>query len=272
MGRSGTTTDRTPRRVASARLAARLLARAPRWGFVLDHDGTLVPFRRNPAHALPSARARRAVARLLAAGHPVCIVSGRPLRFLQRAWPLPGLALAGSHGLERAWERDGAGQKRTASLRRAARRLERRVRRALGEAPRSLSVERKPFGVALHLRPLPPRLRDRWWTTCTRALRAALPPGYRLLRGALVVEARPRAAHKGRVPEALRRAATRWRHLPLCAAGDDRTDEDLFAAVGPHDVAVLVSRTARPSAASVRVAGVGELLDLLERIAGGGKE
>lgn len=249
-----------------------LRARARRWGFVLDHDGTLAPFRRDPALALPSVRARNAVARLLAAGHPVCIVSGRPLAFLRYAWPLAGLDLAGSHGAERAWEPPNAARPAAAAGRRAARKLERTVRRALRRAPPELHVESKPFGVAVHVRPLPPPLRAVWLAAAERALRAALPGGYRLLRGDCVVEARPRGANKGRVARRLRRGPVRWRGLPLCAAGDDRTDEDLFAALGPRDVGVLVARRARPSAAGFRVSGVGELLTLLEAVGGGGKE
>ncbi|MBN1772241.1 MAG: trehalose-phosphatase [Deltaproteobacteria bacterium] len=257
--------------MAPGRLAAGLRARAPRWGFVLDHDGTLAPFRRDPSRAVPSVRARRAVARLLSAGHPVCIVSGRPLAFLRGAWPLAGLDLAGSHGAERAWE-PPRGVSAAAACRRAARRLERAVRRALRRAPGGLFVESKPFGVAVHVRPLPPALRAGWLAAAERALRAGLPRGFRLLRGDCVVEARLRGADKGRVARRLRRGPARWRGLPLCAAGDDRTDEDLFAALGPRDVGVLVARRVRPSAARFRVAGVGELLTLLEAFGGGGKE
>lgn len=268
MPRSGTTTERTPRRVAPTDLAVRLVARAPRWGLVLDHDGTLVPFRREPPRALPSARARRALERLLAAGHAVSVVSGRPLAFLRRAWPIPGLALAGSHGAERAQPRGAE----TAAGRRAARELERSVRRALRGAPRGLFIESKPLGVAVHVRPLPTPRRAEWLSAAERALQAHLPPEYRVLCGDCVVEARPRGVDKGDVIRALRRTGAGWRSLPLLAAGDDRTDEDLFSALGPDDVGVLVARGPRPSAARFRVAGVGELLTLLETVAGGGKE
>ena len=254
---------RIPRLATPEGLACRLRARGHRWGFVLDHDGTLARFRRDPAEALPSARALRAVRRLLQSGFPVCVLSGRLLSFLHRAYPVAGLELAGCHGAE--WP-GGPRVERTPACR-AARRLERRVRRALQGAPSPLLVESKPFGVAVHVRGLLPTQRWYWQPAARAALAAAAPRSFAIGEGSQVVEARPRRTDKGRAFRRLVRRSSSWRR-PLVAVGDDRTDEDLFAALGPCDVGVLVARAPRPSAARWRLRGPRDVLRFLERMAG----
>ncbi|MBI5502022.1 MAG: trehalose-phosphatase [Deltaproteobacteria bacterium] len=251
-----------PRATPPLRLARRLRAGARRRGFVLDHDGTLVRFRRDPALAFPSRRARRAVEALLRRGHRVCIASGRPLSFLREAWPLPGLDLAGSHGGELATA-EGKAAVRPDRRGGAARAMERALRRALRSCPAGLRVERKPAGVAVHVRGIPARGRFVWLGRARAAVAAALPPGFELIEGSWVIEARRHGTHKGRIPAGLRRASRSWRVLPVVAVGDDRTDEDLFAALRPGDLGVLVSRAPRATAARARLRSPGDAVRFL---------
>jgi trehalose 6-phosphate synthase/phosphatase len=73
-----------------------------------------------------------------------------------------------------------------------------------------------------------------------------------VLSGAKVIEIRPYGIHKGRlVPPVL--AAVPPESL-IVAMGDDRTDEDLFAALPPEAVAIHVG--AGDSAAAIRLGDI----------------
>jgi trehalose 6-phosphate synthase/phosphatase len=83
-----------------------------------------------------------------------------------------------------------------------------------------------------------------------------------ILAGNRVVEIRPYGIHKGRIvpplpPERLARTA-------ILAIGDDRTDEDLFAALPPEAVSVRVGPG--PTHARYRLEGVGAVRVLLQAL------
>ena len=72
-----------------------------------------------------------------------------------------------------------------------------------------------------------------------------------------------RGVHKGRlVPSVVARAPA---GALVVAIGDDRTDEDLFAALPPSALAIHVGP--EPTAASIRVDGVPDVRALLRAIA-----
>ena len=85
-----------------------------------------------------------------------------------------------------------------------------------------------------------------------------------ILAGNRVIEIRPYGVHKGRIVPAL--SPERLAATTMLAIGDDRTDEDLFAALPPDAITIRVG----PGATRARfrldgVAGVRELLrSLLE--------
>jgi trehalose 6-phosphate synthase/phosphatase len=83
-----------------------------------------------------------------------------------------------------------------------------------------------------------------------------------LLRGNKVLELRPRGIHKGIIADALARG-TRPRPL-MVAMGDDRTDEDLFAAMPDGGIAIHIGPT--PSAAPWRLADVPAARRFLEEL------
>src|SRR5690606_14712548 len=88
-------------------------------------------------------------------------------------------------------------------------------------------VEEKTLGVAWHYRQADPES----GAQTARELRAYLTSafgreGLEVLSGDKVIELRPRGVHKGLVVEELRGRVPRG--TLLLAAGDDRTDEDLF--------------------------------------------
>ncbi len=126
-------------------------------------------------------------------------------------------------------------------------------------------MEVKEAGLAWHWRAADPEIGDRQANelgTYLGQLMSNQP--IELLWGDKVLEIRPHGVHKGSVAAEL--AAE---HLPegtLVAAGNDRTDEDLFAALPEQAVTIAVGE--RPSRARYRVPDVWELRKLLARING----
>jgi len=80
----------------------------------------------------------------------------------------------------------------------------------------------------------------------------------------MVVELRPHGVDKGLAARRILAAAPR--DALVLAAGDDRTDEDLFAALPAGSVAVHVGPS--ESRAALRVGTVGAMRAVLQRIAG----
>ncbi len=212
----------------SLRGFVKALGRGRRCLLLLDYDGTCAPIRRDRRRARLSRPWRAALTALAQApGVRLAFISGRSLGDLRRLAPIPGAAWIGSHGLE--WWRPSMGP--DPASRRAWRARSRRAQRDLavlkGRYPR-LDVEAKGPDLSLHLRGLSSAQRAR--------LRSELAPLLRDHRLALhcgrsVFELRPLGGwHKGDVVRRLRRA---WgMRAPCLYAGDDRTDEDAFQALG----------------------------------------
>ncbi len=88
------------------------------------------------------------------------------------------------------------------------------------------------------------------------------PASVAILDGAKVIEVLARGVHKGRlVPSFVARAPA---GALLVAVGDDRTDEDLFAALPEGALAVHVGP--EPSRATIRLGGVPEVRALLRAV------
>jgi trehalose 6-phosphate synthase/phosphatase len=83
-----------------------------------------------------------------------------------------------------------------------------------------------------------------------------------ILAGHKVVEIRPYGIHKGRIVPPL--SSDRLASTTVFAMGDDRTDEDLFAALPPEAVSVKVGPG--PTRARFRVDGVPSARALLQSL------
>jgi trehalose 6-phosphate synthase/phosphatase len=86
-----------------------------------------------------------------------------------------------------------------------------------------------------------------------------------VLNGDKVVEVRPRGVHKGRVVGPVLETATPG--ALVVAIGDDRTDEDLFAALPEEGFAIHAG--SKPTRAGYRVGGPGEVRKLLAALLAG---
>ena len=197
---------------------------------ILDYDGTLVPFARRPQQAVPPV----AVLDLLNAlgadsKNRVVIISGRSAENLDRWFgAVRGLWLVAEHGAELrdpsspTWEtlrpQSTSDWKTTVMPI-----LEHFVDRTPGSF-----VEEKKYALVWHYRMAEPEFGEWLANELVSMLEAMLAETeLRAFRGEKIVEVKPVWANKGEVVERLLRSYTDPDFI--LAAGDDRTDEDLFS-------------------------------------------
>ncbi|MBN9605041.1 MAG: trehalose-phosphatase [Actinomycetales bacterium] len=256
--------DGAPDGALDARLAAALarLAGAPTLLVALDFDGTLAPHIDEPerARALPAAR-EAALALAALADTRVAFVSGRALdSLLVVAEPTPELLLAGSHGVELRLSPDDEDAVGLDERETAARDALAALLHEVAEATPGSWVEVKPAGFALHTRRLDAETARRAQETARTRADAEI--GDLTVRpGKDVLEFSVRDATKG---DALVRLREATGADAVLYAGDDRTDEDGFAALGAGDMAIKVGTG--ESRAAYRVADPAEMTLALQRL------
>lgn len=244
------------------------VAREPVRLLFLDFDGTLAPFRVDPARVRPYEGVPDRLERIRSGGTRLVVVSGRPAGEVRRLLSLePAPEVWGTHGWERAPRGAAPGPVE----------LPEDARLGLEEAADRIAavgggrLERKPAALALHVR-------GEEAGAARRALSGA--------REAWAPVAERRGLHlrpfdgglELRVPGRDKGYAVRTvldEEEPGAAAylGDDDTDEDAFRAMRGRGAAVLVRGELRPTAADMWIRPPGELLDFLDRwaaAAGGG--
>lgn len=240
---------------------------------LLDFDGTLAEIVSDPAAARVDPAARMALRRL-AGRLPLAIVSGRALGDVRSLVGLDNLTYFGSHGRQVSFA-DGTGSQFRGGDQSAIDLIAGR----LGELAQKYSgahLEQKPLAVVLHYRNLADPESGFDLAGEIKTL-AGEHDGLRMLAGRKVFEFVPAdGGGKGAAVDQYRRylaARSVAIHLPIYL-GDDVTDEDAFARVEGIGIGVLVAGRARPTRASHRVPGVGEVAALLTLVARrfGGRE
>lgn len=242
--------------------SVRELARAGELVVALDFDGTLAPRRDDPmaCRMLPAARAAvDALARLPRT--TVALVSGRSLadlKVISEHAPDSPIHLAASHGAE-FWH--AGDPEHPASSSSGA---DDALRHTAEQAVRDLDgvwIEPKTFGFAVHTR----RADDAATRTAharIEELMAREAPGWRRRTGFDILEYASRAEGKDTAVAALRQLA----HADaVLFAGDDVTDEDALASLGPADLGVHVGDG--ETAASLSVPRIDDLAALLAELA-----
>lgn len=242
----------------------RRLGAAPARVLLLDYDGTLAPFRANPADAVPYPGVVAVLDRIMEAGHTrLVMVSGRWTKDL-----IPLLALRqtpeiwGSHG----WERlQPDGEYNVARINQAA--LD-----ALVTADDWIDqiellggrCERKPGGIAFHWRGLDNNriaeireLTFRNW----REHNLGQNLSWHDFDGG--IELRASGRDKGDVVRMI--IGESGDRAVLGYFGDDLTDENAFKAMPDGGISVLVRPQFRPTAADVWLRPPEELLEFLVR-------
>ena len=188
----------------------------------LDYDGTLVAIKSDR----DAARLTRSTRRLLAAAaqlYPTVIITGRSRNdMLQLLGDIPNVEVIGSHGVETAGIGSGAYE---VQVDRWFAALNRRLADLSG-----IVIEHKRLSLSIHYRAFRPRTVAR-----TIVLDAVSDlEGARVLGGKAVVNVVPQSApNKG---GALVEACERSRRKFAIFAGDDETDEDVFALNRPDTI------------------------------------
>jgi trehalose 6-phosphate phosphatase len=229
------------------------LATAPELLVALDFDGTLAPIVDVPADARALPAALEAIQGLAALPETtVVLVSGRALEDLATVSGLgPPVRLIGSHGLE---PDDGPAPLDDGQRARLDR-LNAEVDALVDGAP-GVRTERKPAGVAVHVRGAAPEV----GTRVLDALRdgPAAAPGILSTPGKAVLDLAVTDVNKGLALDRMRGDAA------VFFAGDDVTDETAFARLRPGDVGVKVGEG--DTAAAHRVPDPAALAELLGRL------
>jgi len=226
----------------------RRVAEAQRSALLLDFDGTLAPFRLDPATVRPWAGVSELLDKIRSEGRShVAIVSGRPARQVATQLGLDTpVEVWGLHGAEHLlpsgdMEREALPAEQTEALHAA--------RQAIEELDMPLRVEEKWNAVVLHWRGASRGFAESARTRTGEILTpfAAL-PGMSLLVFDGGIELRG-GRNKGDAVRLLSQSLPVG--APAAYLGDDTTDEDAFEALGEEGLSVLVRRIWRPTAAQV---------------------
>ncbi|HEX8437605.1 bifunctional alpha,alpha-trehalose-phosphate synthase (UDP-forming)/trehalose-phosphatase [Archangium sp.] len=230
---------------------------------LLDYDGTLVPFAPKPELASPDAELLDLLQRLATRPNTrLHIVSGRPKETLE-AWVggLP-MGLHAEHGL---WSRPAPGAPWTSleGVNTEWKGLVRPVLESFAARVPGAFVEEKSASLAWHYRQVDPV----FGATQARELRLHLGEVFaqgplEVLPGDKVVEVRARGVDKGRVVGVVTQDMAPG--TLVVAIGDDRTDEDLFAAL-PED-GISIHAGGKDTRAGYRVQGPTEVRRLLSAL------
>ncbi|TAH34121.1 bifunctional alpha,alpha-trehalose-phosphate synthase (UDP-forming)/trehalose-phosphatase [Candidatus Saccharibacteria bacterium] len=229
---------------------------------LLDYDGVLRPFMQDPADARPSLQVLKLLKRLGSEPrNEVVIISGRSKADLQGWFGSLPVALAAEHGaLFR--RKGGKNWHKTAGLTSRAWRGEvLPILEYYADLTPGAFVERKEWSLVWHYRNAKPYYAQKHLVALRRLLKPVAKQYDLVIKeGNKVFELHPAIIGKGRI-------AQEWlihEHDFILCAGDDVTDEDIFAVLPTEAYSIKVGRG--PTGAGLRTKGVSEILHLLGRL------
>jgi len=230
---------------------------------ILDYDGTLVPLALLPELAPPDADLLALLGQLAALPHVrLHIVSGRRREELESWLGALPVGLHAEHGF---WSR-AVETRAWAALAPAHDGWKTTLRPIFEEATRHTAgsfVEEKTAALAWHYRAADPELsHERVHALRTEHAELLREHHLELLLGSKVIEVRPQGVHKGRVVPAILAATPAG--SSIVAIGDDRTDEDIFAALPSTALTIRVG--ADSSRARYRLADPASVRLLLRKL------
>ena len=248
---------------AAADRLAEAFGAARRRAILLDYDGTLMPFRDDPAQVRPDAALVDTLRRLGAcAANAVVVVSGRGRDTLEEWLGSLPVCLVAEHG---AWvcDRPQGTWRLQEPMAADWKDGVREVLDGFVDRTPGAFLEEKDCSLVWHYRACSPEVAERRIVEIKGMLAETLEGrGLALMDGNKVIEVKPRGIDKGR-------AASRWLSDPsfdfLLAAGDDRTDEDVFEAAPQGAWTIHVG--GGPTAARYALEGPAEMRALLHTLA-----
>lgn len=208
---------------------------------LLDYDGTLTDFKRDPDHSNLTPKTRSLLFEL-GKKYPVIVVTGRYVASFYKVSGLKGFSVIGTHGFE--------AKNLPKGLRFTTPWIEKRYQKEAAQLWKALQVlhhgypgihiERKPFSQALHFRGLSfsgeriARLHRDFARIYRRTVTAKL---WKMNAGKEMIEVVPRGFSKGRaVLELLKRFPKR---IPVYA-GDDLSDISVFKVLPKGSLRIAV--------------------------------
>lgn len=230
---------------------------------LLDYDGTLVPFHRDPEKAVPSPQVHEILSRLCSdPKNEISIISGRNRSFLERWFGDLPLHLVAEHGasqrlIGKEWEYIwNESDEWKISFREIMLLF---VQRCPGSF-----IENKRTSLVWHYRNADPIYGVQIAKDLIESLKKALhnPEEFKVLEGNHIVEVRPGLIDKG---SAALRVFNELKHPFILAIGDDRTDEDLFSVLPEHAYGVKVGKG--NTQAKYQLRDPSEVVRLLEYLA-----
>jgi trehalose 6-phosphate synthase/phosphatase len=263
----GSFVGRRSRRLSNREELGAIVSRArgaQRLVLLMDYDGTLVSFTGIPELAAPGEQVIELVRRFgTSRGTEAHLVSGRKREQLDRWFAGLPVGLHAEHGLWSKMRPDTD----WVMIRDVPREWKEKVRPIMAQfsaiVPGSF-IEEKTATLAWHYRMAEEHFSahqaNEMFLHLTQAF-ANVP--VEVLQGDKVIEVRPHGVSKALVVKKVLREAPPG--TLAIAFGDDRTDEDLFAALPPESIAVHVGP--KPSIAAYRVSDVDAARALLEEIA-----
>ena len=247
----------------SARKLVNAFQAAKHRALLLDYDGTLVSFSDDPASVVPDERLLELLEALGAQDrNEVVVVSGRDHATLEEWFGTLPLDLVAEHGVWYRSQREGIWTLRE-PLDAAWKDTVRPVLAGFVDRTPGSILEEKDYSLVWHYRTCSNELAERRVIEIKNALGEGLADrGLALMDGNKVIEVKPRGVDKGH-------AAHLWFRDPcydfLLAAGDDRTDEDVFEAA-PDD-AWTIKVGGGPTLAHYALKDSTEMRGLLEALA-----
>lgn len=229
---------------------------------ILDYDGTIRDFvsSPHPANAKPSIALKRVLNGIASQKNTtLCIVSGRTRDALDSWFSDMPVSLAAEHG---AWIKSDAQWKGTKTKFMQYKPAIIELLCQYAERTAGAEVEVKDFSVVWHYRHVPTELAYIRNINIDRDLQTMLAEtDIKVHFGEKIIEVKPESISKGNVVQKLVQS-----YAPdfILCAGDDYTDEDMFAAL--PDSAFTIKVGSEHSAARYQVADVQKLLRLLKML------
>lgn len=217
---------------------ARTLSRERALTVLLDYDGTLVPIAQAPELAAPDAAVHALLAAVAArSGTSVHLVTGRPREIVERWFGNLLVDLWAEHGFWHRARPDGAWHPAATVPAGWVDRVHPILEQFTASTPGSF-IEKKSASVAWHYRIADDDLGARHAHDLRLRLGGALSnQPFEILDGKKVVEVRLRGVSKALVSERIVAAVGPG---GILAIGDDTTDEDMFGALPPSSVTIVV--------------------------------
>lgn len=212
-----------------------MLSEKSAWLWCFDIDGTLVDLApKSDLIQVPKSLLEDLTRLLTTPGHYAALISGRALEDIHRFFPLPRhlIIAAGNHGAETEWSGEVIIDPLSQAAQRDVARLFHSLEPIVSSYPGTF-IENKTYSLSVHYRLMEPT-HERAFREAVLAQARSLPSNLSLREAKKCLEFRPDPGptKADAVRAILQHVQSKHPQMPvtLLIFGDDRTDEDAFAA------------------------------------------